>query len=588
MTAATADIRERVAGPGDEERELTAKLRRGLRQTWQPFYGRFGRLTAIQLAAMPPLMSGRDVLICAPTATGKTEAAVAPLTERMLRRPTEPVPAGVRILYVTPTRALANDLDQRLRGTFADLDVTMAVRTGERREIDDGRHVDVLITTPESLDSLLARKRRNWSQLEAVILDEIHLVDGRARGDQLRVLMERLRSEVGDASRLRIAALSATVSAPEEVVERYLPGGLVVDIGTQRPFVESYAENMEEVVDILRAENLSKAIVFVNTRRDVEHVVQSLREGLWPTDRVVAHHGSLSRKERTESEAALRRWTWGIAVATTTLEIGIDVGNIDAVVLWGVPRDIEALLQRMGRACRRGDRIRVIAVVGPDRRDDPKKLPGTISELGQPDHGSKKRRQFELAFGMARSGELDVRDYAPDRSVVVQQVLSLLFQHSAGLPRAELTRYVAGLASAVDTHRILAHLVEHGHLQQRQGRYQLTQHWVDEAVKGRVHSTIADERSVKVIDARSGALLGEAAVSTSAEVIRIAGRAWAVVRWQKNQVIVMPTTVKTGLTRFAARDETTPFTKLLPDDMQSGGSAAGGDSDTDEDSFPGE
>ena len=164
------------------------QIKTSLRRTWQGFFGRFGRLLPIQIAAIPPILARRNVIISAPTAAGKTEAVVAPLAERLLA---DGAPS-VGILYIAPTRALVNDVERRLAGPCATADLSVAVRTGDRRELRLKSQPHVLITTPESTDSMLCRIPQVFRDTRAIVLDEVHQLDGNYRGDQMRVLLRRL------------------------------------------------------------------------------------------------------------------------------------------------------------------------------------------------------------------------------------------------------------------------------------------------------------------------------------------------------------------------------------------------------------
>ena len=160
-----------------DQGEIDAHIASSLRRTWAPFFGRFGRLTPPQRAAIPPILRGDDVLLAAPTATGKTEAVCAPLVERRIARGSD-----WKVLYVSPTRALVNDLYERLSPALSDLQVRVVRRTGDHHDtIPVGP--SVIITTPESFDSLLCRGKTGsgvdaghvLANVTAVVLDEIHL-----------------------------------------------------------------------------------------------------------------------------------------------------------------------------------------------------------------------------------------------------------------------------------------------------------------------------------------------------------------------------------------------------------------------------
>ncbi len=167
-------------------------LKNKLRKTWFPFFGRFGKLNEVQSATIPYLLAGQNIIISSPTASGKTEAVFAPLVENL--QGSEGL-SGPYILYLAPTRALVNNISYRLKDILQACGLRAAVRTGDRPEYTIKKPEQVLFTTPESFDSMLCRYPHIWQALKAVILDEIHLIDGGDRGDQLRVLLERIRQE---------------------------------------------------------------------------------------------------------------------------------------------------------------------------------------------------------------------------------------------------------------------------------------------------------------------------------------------------------------------------------------------------------
>ena len=194
-------------------------LRRELPRAWPALFRRFGRLTAIQVQGLAPILAGRNVVLASATASGKTEAMVAPFAERA--RPG----AGLQLLWVVPTRALCNDLERRLAGPLSSLGLRLAVRTGDRPELRLRNPQDVVLTTPESFDSLLCRVPALFREVRGVVLDELHQVDGTYRGDQLRILLRRLERTLGRSP--QYGALSATLFDPEALARRYFPDPVV-------------------------------------------------------------------------------------------------------------------------------------------------------------------------------------------------------------------------------------------------------------------------------------------------------------------------------------------------------------------------
>ncbi|MEM1410861.1 MAG: DEAD/DEAH box helicase, partial [Pseudomonadota bacterium] len=348
--------------------------------TW--FQGAFDAPTATQLEAWRAIRSGRDTLVAAPTGSGKTLAAfLCAIDDLVCASARAPLEDRVYVLYVSPLKALSNDihrnLGQPLEGIESILAETGRPGTGIRAAVRTGdtpagerakmakRPPHVLVTTPESLYLLMtsASGRRMLGDTETVILDEIHAVAGNKRGAHLALSLARLDALCG-APPSRIG-LSAT-QKPMEAIAGYLTGGgdcVRVDSGHQRdrdlaieltdsPLTPVMAnEHWAEVYDRLAelVETHTTTLVFVNTRRLAEraarHLAERLGEGV-----VMAHHGSLSRQHRFESEQALKSGRLSVLVATASLELGIDVGSVDLVCQLGTPGSIAALLQRVGRS----------------------------------------------------------------------------------------------------------------------------------------------------------------------------------------------------------------------------------------------
>lgn len=531
--------------PSVAELELTRKIRNRLGSAWQPFFGGFGRLTPVQLRVIPEIFKGNDVIACSPTASGKTEAALAPLARKVLAAG-DLEKGGLRVLYVVPTRALVNNIDHRMRGPLRDVGLRLAVRTGDRPEVSITNPEDVLVTTPESFDSLLCRYPKLWERLSAVVLDEIHLLDGTYRGDQLRVLLRRLLHE-REGEVVQTVALSATLHDPAAVAERYMtPEATIVDVGGARASRTTVVETLSDVVATLREEELHKALVFCNRRKEVEETAVAFRD-LWPKDRIAVHHGSLSRKERESVEAAMRSWRWGICVATMTLELGIDIGDIDAVVLFRPPPTPSSYQQRLGRACRRLSTIRVIGVA----------------------HDDEERDLFQAYAELARDGIIEATDYSPDLSVVVQQILSVLFQKRRGVTRAELLDLVSLLADEGVARLILSYLTEHEYVRVRAGHLFAGDRTLDLGQRGSIHSNIADTRELTLIDTTTGKELGKATVATTPGArFLFAGRAWMVREVRGPLVLLVPIPREQLTAWFKAHLDVGAFDSLLPEELR--------------------
>lgn len=522
-----------------DEQALTARIRAHLGPLWRPLFGRFGRLTPVQLALVPHGFAGRSALACAPTASGKTEAALAPVARRLL---SAPVADGIRALWVAPTRALVNDLDQRMRAPLRDAGISLGVRTGDRREVRAGHLEDLVVTTPESLDSLICRLPGAFSALEAVVLDEVHLVDGGPRGDQLRALLARLRAGRA-AGAIQTLALSATLHDPHAVARRYLEGDpAVVQVGGARTLAQTVVQDLGGAVATLRAEERHKALVFGNTRRSVEEAAVALR-ALWPPDRVAVHHGSLARKERESVEHAMRSWSWGLLTATTTLELGVDVGDIDAVVLLAPPPSPSSYQQRIGRANRREAVIRVLAIAGTDADAE----------------------AYERLAELAREGTVEPPADDPDPSVLVQQTLSVAYQRRAPFSAAEVSALLAPLDPGGHLPAILTHLADEGYLRRLAGRYAATEKAMDLGDRGTVHSNIPDSRELTLVDAATGRTLGQlTAEAAPGSRLLFGGRGWLVVAVSGSTASVAPIPREQAAAWFAARTDAGAFRWLLP------------------------
>ncbi|SDH71292.1 ATP-dependent helicase Lhr and Lhr-like helicase [Pseudomonas benzenivorans] len=350
------------------------------------FRARFAAPTAAQAGAWPAIQAGRCTLVAAPTGSGKTLTAFLAAIDALVR---EGLANGgaleerCSVVYVSPLKALSNDihlnLEQPLLGIraelarrgLADVAIRTAVRTGDsspgEREALRRRWPHILVTTPESLYVLLGSEsgRAMLAGCRSLIVDEIHALAGSKRGSHLMLSVERLQA-LCQAPLVRIG-LSAT-QKPIEAVARLLLGAVpgdcaIVDIGYQRardlalevPPAPLQAVMSHEVWDSVydRLAELARqhrtSLVFVNTRRLAERVCRHLAERLGEAA-VAAHHGSLAKEARLDAERRLKRGELRVLVATASLELGIDIGEVELVCQLGSPRSIAALLQRVGRS----------------------------------------------------------------------------------------------------------------------------------------------------------------------------------------------------------------------------------------------
>jgi ATP-dependent Lhr-like helicase len=353
------------------------------------FEAAFATPTPAQLQAWPAIQDGRHALIAAPTGSGKTLAAFLAALDGLVR---DGVAGGLadetRIVYVSPLKALSNDIranleapltgirDELARLGLPDVDIRTFVRTGDtpaaERNTMRRRPPHIVVTTPESLYILLtsASGRKMLATTRTVIVDEIHALAPNKRGAHLALSLERLTALAGrEVARI---GLSAT-QKPIEEIARFLvgdrcgadgrPACSIVDTGHVRArdlAIEVPPAPLEAVMSgetwqlvYDRIAQLARehrtTLIFVNTRRLAERAARHLSERLG-TENVAAHHGSLARDQRLDAEQRLKRGELRALVATASLELGIDIGDVDLVCQLGITRSISALLQRVGRS----------------------------------------------------------------------------------------------------------------------------------------------------------------------------------------------------------------------------------------------
>lgn len=343
-------------------------------------------LRPMQQQAVAPIRRGDNALIIAPTAGGKTEAAFFPVVSQML----EEEWGGLSVLYLCPLRALLNNLYPRLRG-YADLVGRRAglwhgdVAEGDRKRIRSDPP-DVLLTTPESIEAMLISSRTDhawlFRSLRTVVVDEIHAFAGDDRGWHLLAVTQRLQRLAGrDLQRI---GLSATVGKPDALLSWFTAGSDRADVLLDASDTAA-AEPPEVVVDhvgsianaatvISRLHAGEKRLAFVDSRARAEELTHELRlrdVQTWLS------HGSLGRRERADAEEAFASAPTGVIVATSTMELGIDVGDLDRVIQLDAPWTVAGFLQRLGRTGRRaGARANCLLLTTSDRA-----LPMTLGLL---------------------------------------------------------------------------------------------------------------------------------------------------------------------------------------------------------------
>ena len=349
----------------------------------------FAAPTAAQAQAWPAFQAGRHVLIAAPTGSGKTLAAFLAAIDALVRQAlAHGLKDETQIVYVSPLKALSNDIRCNLEAPLAgiraalqaqglpDVDIRTWVRTGDtpagERDRMRRRPPHIVVTTPESLYILLGSEsgRAMLATTRTVIVDEIHALAPNKRGTHLAVSLERLAALCGN--RLQRVGLSAT-QKPIEEVARFLVGAAsdsgagadctIVDTGHRRArdlalevpdapleavmSAEVWEQVYQRLAHLIEAHRTT--LIFVNTRRMAERVTRQLSDRIG-AEHVAAHHGSLAKEQRLDAEQRLKHGKLKALVATASLELGIDIGEVDLVCQLGSPRSISAFLQRVGRS----------------------------------------------------------------------------------------------------------------------------------------------------------------------------------------------------------------------------------------------
>ncbi|MFH1520127.1 MAG: DEAD/DEAH box helicase [Candidatus Micrarchaeota archaeon] len=317
---------------------------------------RFGELTPIQKIAMPNVLAGKNVLILAPTGSGKTESVLLPILEKIktsANQGTKNQTIGIRALYITPLRALSRDLKQRFNWWCDRLEITHDIRTGDTTQSERAKHrtkpPQVLLTTVESLQALLLGRvmRKHLTTIEFVIVDEIHDILDNKRGAQLSLGLERL-NEIATFQRLGISATVANESEAAKLLfgEREFQ---VCESGKNRE-LDIKVEELSNEKRLEKIKDLSeefRSLVFVNTRSTAEEIGASLKKMNAP---IGVHHGSLAKDIRLTTEDDFKSGKINSILCTSSLELGIDVGDVSLVMQYGSPHQVFRLIQRVGRS----------------------------------------------------------------------------------------------------------------------------------------------------------------------------------------------------------------------------------------------
>lgn len=327
-----------------------------------PLFQKFGftNLTEIQKKASPLVLQKKDCLIIAPTGSGKTECSVIPIFS--IIKNSKKI-GKIKALYITPLRALNRDVFRRITKYAQSNNLSIEIRHGDttqikRRKITENPP-DVLITTPETLVILLTQPKilDALSELEWIIIDEVHELLASERGSQLSLSIERI--QLTSKLPLTKIGLSATIGNFEEA-GKFVVGSkrkckIIRDTSIRKYDVEikfvdgTISDVADKIIEYVKEQNLNSPILlFTNTRGEAEFLASILKEK--STINIELHHGSLSKEVREDTEFSLRKGNYGIVVCTSSLELGLDIGSVELVIHYGSPRQVSKLVQRIGRS----------------------------------------------------------------------------------------------------------------------------------------------------------------------------------------------------------------------------------------------
>lgn len=492
-------------------------------------------LRPTQLAAIAPIHAGNHCLLLAPTAGGKTEAAAIPILSRML---VEHWPA-TSVLYVCPIKALLNDLEPRLAHYAGLVGRRVEVWHGDvsqsrkKRALKDAP--DILLTTPESVEAMLISPRvarSAWfGRLRAVIVDELHAFAGDDRGWHLRSVLHRLDQYL--ARPLQRLGLSATVSNPNELLAWLAPTGNRAVVGsasvsTDADVTIDHVGSLENAATVIaRLHRGEKRLVFCDSRSRAEQLSSLLRSH---AIRTFVSHASLSLSERRQAEAAFSEERDCAIVATSTLELGIDVGDLDRVVQIDSPASVSSFLQRMGRTGRRtGGRRNCLFLTTNDNA-------------------------FLLALGVTQKwSEAWVEAAVPPAEpwhIVAQQAMVLTLERGE-LATREVVELLLGSFPELhigDIEALVEHLVAEQFLTRSEGVVRVGPQTERSYARGHYRGLLASFSGPQLLTGRYGAAeVGyiDPTVLTGERVERLillAGRSWRVteVDWPKRRVWLEP------------------------------------------------
>jgi ATP-dependent Lhr-like helicase len=505
----------------------------------------FKAFTLPQEKGIPPIKEGKNVLVIARTGSGKTEAAIFPIFDKLisLRKI-----KGIKALYIAPLRALNRDLLERMEWWADQLKIKIEVRHGDTSQYQRRKQAesppDMLITTPETLQAILPGKimKQHLREVRYVVIDEIHELVEDKRGAQLSIGLERL-TEITQKPFQRIG-LSATVGSPEEVALYLGKNVEIIDATEDKDLVVQVEYPLEEDTDlasqlhinletaarIIRIRELlgehTSVLVFVNTREMAE--VLSSRFNI-VDENIDVHHSSLSKYMRIETEKKFKSQELKSIICTSSMELGIDVGSVDLVIQYMSPRQVSRLIQRAGRSGHRLGEVSKAVILSVTEDDILEAAVIARKSLG---HELEPLKTYDLALDVLAHQAVGL---AIDKyKIEIDEALAIIRR---AFPFRKLSRekFVEVLQFLKELHLI----------------------WVDEEVYGRKRSSypyyfenlsmIPDTRQYRTIEVGSQRFIGvldEEFIATKAEIgssFIIKGRAWNIADIQDDVVLVTET-----------------------------------------------
>lgn len=526
--------------------------------------------TQPQQAAIPPIIEKKNTLLIAPTGIGKTEAALLPILHNLLK---EEDRDGFKLLYITPLKALNRDMIRRIEEFSERLDFSVSVRHGDTSRKERRRQSknppDVLITTPETLQIMFTGKhlRNGLKNVEYVVVDELNELAVDERGSQLSLALERLE-DLTENSFQRVG-LSATVGSPDrvrqflsgmandaEVIE--ITGDHELEVTVEKPIVEKDDERLAEIMKtdvemasaIRRCKKLidehESTLIFVNTRDAAESIASCFK--LWMEDFPLGvHHGSLSKEARIDVEERFKTGDLKALVCTSSMELGIDLGDTDFVIQYQSPRQVTRYVQRVGRS---GHRI--------GRTSKGRIITSTVDDIA------------EAAVIADRSLDRDLEvTVIPEKpmSVLANQIISTV--HS---DKKINSKKFYDMAKRAYPFRHLS-LEEYEELLEQLSDIRVI--WKDGGKIGKRRasltyfydniSMIPDEKTFLMKDMASNSIIGtldESFVASKGEiggVITLQGKAWRIIDIEDDEVLVNPVKDLGKIPDWSGEDIPVPF-----------------------------